>query len=85
MNFWLQIPCVKSSKLLPYECNYCNRQFARPHEKVKHERIHTGEYYLIAASDLYLMYSLVTLKLFTGRYCNNFSFIPLFYPTNMNV
>ncbi|XP_050549898.1 zinc finger protein 3 homolog isoform X4 [Spodoptera frugiperda] len=28
---------------LPYNCLYCSRRFARPHEKVKHERIHTGE------------------------------------------
>lgn len=27
----------------PYACGYCDRKFARPHEKVKHERIHTGE------------------------------------------
>ncbi|XP_039756421.1 zinc finger protein 2 homolog isoform X1 [Pararge aegeria] len=33
----------KSDKLLPYDCLYCARKFARPHEKVKHERIHTGE------------------------------------------
>nr|XP_026495832.1 zinc finger protein 2-like isoform X1 [Vanessa tameamea] len=33
----------KQDKSLPYTCLYCNRKFARPHEKVKHERIHTGE------------------------------------------
>ncbi|XP_072945213.1 uncharacterized protein [Epargyreus clarus] len=33
----------KQDKTLPYTCVYCNRKFARPHEKVKHERIHTGE------------------------------------------
>ncbi|CAH2093006.1 unnamed protein product [Euphydryas editha] len=33
----------KQDKSLPYTCVYCNRKFARPHEKVKHERIHTGE------------------------------------------
>ncbi|CAH0725691.1 unnamed protein product, partial [Brenthis ino] len=33
----------KQDKSLPYMCLYCNRKFARPHEKVKHERIHTGE------------------------------------------
>ncbi|XP_066597849.1 zinc finger protein 555-like isoform X2 [Prorops nasuta] len=27
----------------PYQCQHCNRRFTRPHEKVKHERIHTGE------------------------------------------
>lgn len=27
----------------PYQCQHCGRRFARPHEKVKHERIHTGE------------------------------------------
>ncbi|XP_068618007.1 zinc finger protein 271-like isoform X2 [Battus philenor] len=33
----------KQDRSLPYTCVYCNRKFARPHEKVKHERIHTGE------------------------------------------
>ncbi|CAD7086582.1 unnamed protein product [Hermetia illucens] len=33
----------RAGTTLPYECAYCGRQFARPHEKVKHERIHTGE------------------------------------------
>lgn len=28
---------------LQYPCNYCGKLFMRPHEKVKHERIHTGE------------------------------------------
>ncbi|CAH4030001.1 zinc finger protein 2 homolog isoform X1 [Pieris brassicae] len=28
---------------LRYQCLYCVRKFAKPHEKVKHERIHTGE------------------------------------------
>ncbi|CAD6217114.1 GSCOCG00004676001-RA-CDS [Cotesia congregata] len=27
----------------PYKCQHCGRRFTRPHEKVKHERIHTGE------------------------------------------
>lgn len=26
-----------------FVCNYCGKDFLRPHEKVKHERIHTGE------------------------------------------
>lgn len=26
-----------------YACKYCQKTFGRPHEKVKHERIHTGE------------------------------------------
>lgn len=26
-----------------FACNYCGKEFLRPHEKVKHERIHTGE------------------------------------------
>lgn len=26
-----------------YACQYCKKEFKRPHEKVKHERIHTGE------------------------------------------
>ena len=29
--------------LKPYQCQHCGRRFMRPHEKVKHERIHTGE------------------------------------------
>ncbi|KAI5642098.1 hypothetical protein NE865_05790 [Phthorimaea operculella] len=33
----------KDSSSLPYSCLYCERRFSRPHEKVKHERIHTGE------------------------------------------
>lgn len=31
------------SKEKPYMCQHCGRRFSRPHEKVKHERIHTGE------------------------------------------
>ncbi|CAH2984150.1 unnamed protein product [Chilo suppressalis] len=38
-----KVPVNKSDKSLPYSCLYCDRRFARPHEKVKHERIHTGE------------------------------------------
>uniref|UniRef100_A0A2A4K9U8 C2H2-type domain-containing protein n=1 Tax=Heliothis virescens TaxID=7102 RepID=A0A2A4K9U8_HELVI len=38
-----KVPVNKQDKNLPYNCIYCNRRFARPHEKVKHERIHTGE------------------------------------------
>ncbi|OWR45326.1 zinc finger protein 221 [Danaus plexippus plexippus] len=38
-----KITIGKQDKALPYECLYCNRKFGRPHEKVKHERIHTGE------------------------------------------
>lgn len=26
-----------------YACQYCHKVFPRPHEKVKHERVHTGE------------------------------------------
>ncbi|KAG5670557.1 hypothetical protein PVAND_000811 [Polypedilum vanderplanki] len=26
-----------------HTCQYCEKQFKRPHEKVKHERVHTGE------------------------------------------
>lgn len=33
----------RSGVKLPFPCQYCGREFARPHEKVKHERIHTGE------------------------------------------
>ncbi|XP_022823329.1 zinc finger protein 616-like isoform X3 [Spodoptera litura] len=36
-------PINNQDQNLPYNCLYCNRRFARPHEKVKHERIHTGE------------------------------------------
>ncbi|XP_059052621.1 zinc finger protein 624-like [Achroia grisella] len=38
-----KVPVSKTDKSLPYSCLYCTRRFARPHEKVKHERIHTGE------------------------------------------
>ncbi|CAB3234134.1 unnamed protein product [Arctia plantaginis] len=38
-----KVPMNKQDKTLPYKCLFCNRRFARPHEKVKHERIHTGE------------------------------------------
>lgn len=37
------IPSRTENTNTPYACGYCGRQFARPHEKVKHERIHTGE------------------------------------------
>lgn len=37
------IPSRTENSHTPYACSYCGRQFARPHEKVKHERIHTGE------------------------------------------
>lgn len=32
-----------SNHVKMYECQYCGRRFVRPHEKVKHERIHTGK------------------------------------------
>ncbi|XP_055372670.1 zinc finger protein 184-like [Condylostylus longicornis] len=32
-----------NTTLYPYACRHCNKSFKRPHEKVKHERIHTGE------------------------------------------
>lgn len=32
-----------NDKKLKYRCQYCNYGFGRPHEKVKHERIHTGQ------------------------------------------
>ncbi|XP_037293025.1 zinc finger protein 846 isoform X1 [Manduca sexta] len=38
-----KVTVSKQDKSLPYNCLYCHRRFARPHEKVKHERIHTGE------------------------------------------
>ncbi|XP_026321390.1 zinc finger protein 2-like isoform X2 [Hyposmocoma kahamanoa] len=38
-----KVSVSKQDKSLPYTCLYCERRFARPHEKVKHERIHTGE------------------------------------------
>lgn len=37
------IPSRTEKTNTPYACGYCGRQFTRPHEKVKHERIHTGE------------------------------------------
>ena len=34
---------AEAQALKPYQCQHCGRRFTRPHEKVKHERIHTGE------------------------------------------
>lgn len=45
-NVMFQPQRLKSDKSLPYSCVYCDRKFARPHEKVKHERIHTGMSYI---------------------------------------
>lgn len=28
---------------MPYPCGFCDKKFSKPHEKVKHERVHTGE------------------------------------------
>ncbi|CAK1555666.1 unnamed protein product [Leptosia nina] len=42
-NMYKAVPGKQESGSLPYKCVYCSREFARPHEKVKHERIHTGE------------------------------------------
>jgi Zinc finger, C2H2 type/Zinc-finger of C2H2 type len=32
-------------KKRPYECGTCGKRFHRPHEKVKHERIHDGRWF----------------------------------------
>lgn len=34
----------KDSDKISYPCQYCKKEFKRPHEKVKHERIHTGSW-----------------------------------------
>lgn len=34
---------IEGQNQKPYQCQHCGRRFTRPHEKVKHERIHTGE------------------------------------------
>ncbi|XP_062556104.1 gastrula zinc finger protein XlCGF8.2DB [Armigeres subalbatus] len=34
---------VHSTNQIGYPCTYCGKRFKRPYEKVKHERIHTGE------------------------------------------
>nr|CAH7727090.1 unnamed protein product [Callosobruchus chinensis] len=34
---------AKKCGIRQYACKYCGRTFLRPYEKVKHERIHTGE------------------------------------------
>ncbi|XP_053685907.1 zinc finger protein 595-like [Sabethes cyaneus] len=40
---FVQLTGINSSAGSGYPCNYCGKRFKRPHEKVKHERIHTGE------------------------------------------
>lgn len=40
----IQTKAAKNNIRLPYACQYCSKEFARPYEKVKHERIHTGIY-----------------------------------------
>ncbi|XP_039312818.1 zinc finger protein 845 isoform X2 [Solenopsis invicta] len=37
------VATAESDSQKPYQCQHCGRRFTRPHEKVKHERIHTGE------------------------------------------
>lgn len=34
---------MKTDGAKTYPCQYCDKEFKRPHEKVKHERVHTGE------------------------------------------
>ncbi|CAF4931335.1 unnamed protein product [Pieris macdunnoughi] len=42
-NMYKKNPKKQENDELRYQCFYCVRKFAKPHEKVKHERIHTGE------------------------------------------
>ncbi|CAO1430821.1 unnamed protein product [Diamesa hyperborea] len=35
--------CKKYDNKVLYPCQFCGKEFLRPHEKVKHERIHSGE------------------------------------------
>jgi uncharacterized C2H2 Zn-finger protein len=39
----LKPPTAAQKKKGVHTCQYCNKEFTRPHEKVKHERVHTGE------------------------------------------
>ena len=52
-HFNLQIKTKAELKniKLPYGCRYCGKEFARPHEKVKHERVHTGKIRITHWSD----------------------------------
>lgn len=34
---------IRCNERTGYPCKYCGKRFKRPYEKVKHERIHTGE------------------------------------------
>ena len=35
--------CKKYDNKVLYPCQFCSKEFLRPHEKVKHERIHSGK------------------------------------------
>lgn len=35
--------CKKYENKVLYPCQFCGKEFVRPHEKVKHERIHSGK------------------------------------------
>lgn len=67
---------VEGHSQKPYQCQHCGRRFTRPHEKVKHERIHTGEkphsceVKLILISTKFLMQLLCFKFLFTN-FSNN--------------
>lgn len=67
---------------LPYACQYCPKEFARPHEKVKHERVHTGDTNDNAQENI-LIASVILLFLrrkttFLRNMRENFSYIVLF-------
>ncbi|KOB77225.1 Zinc finger protein, partial [Operophtera brumata] len=56
LEMHMNAPLTKQDQSLRYNCLYCDRRFARPHEKVKHERIHTAHsvynHHLLTHSDV---------------------------------
>lgn len=74
-NLQIKTKAEMSNIKLPYGCQYCGKEFARPHEKVKHERVHTGmtsissRYYSLWINSR-IMKQLIFFHIFFS--CNNF-------------